>query len=723
MNPISGNFPQRTTGANNLLVTKAQAAFKEGLNLHNRGQLAQAHEIYHQVLKLSPDYFDALHMLGVIAAQTNNPMQAVEWLDKAIAIDPSSASAYSNRGNALSAMKLYEAAIASYDQAIALNPMHANAYANRGLALYELNQTQAAIESYSKAILIKPSHADAQSNRGIALAELQQYDAAIESFDKAIAINPHHAFAHCGRGVTLYELGQNLAAVECFNKAISGDPNYADAYANRGAALNELDQYQSAVQSYDRAIAIRPTYDFLRGRRLHTKMRICNWCDSNNEIAALVQSIEQRENASPPFAVLSLSTSLLVQRRAAETWVKEKHPANFELGSIAKRPKGGKIRIGYFSADYHNHATAYLMAELFEEHDKSLFELFAFSFGPDSNDVMRQRICAAFDQFLDVRNQSDKAIALLSRSLNIDIAVDLKGFTQHHRASIFAYRAAPLQVSYLGYPGTMGADYMDYLVADRTLIPEESRQHYVERIAYLPNSYQINDSQRKISDEVFTRKELGLPPSAFVFCCFNNNYKITPDTFDGWMRILTQVGGSVLWLFEDNPTAASNLRKEAQMRGVSPERLVFAKRMPLQEHLARQRAADLFLDTLPYNAHTTASDALWAGLPVLTCVGEAFASRVAASLLRAIGMPELITSSQSEYETVAVELATHPEQLKLIKAKLERNRLTTPLFDSKPFTRQLEDLFVQMVERYQADLTPDHIYHKQRHPAGATIPQ
>ena len=353
------------------------------------------------------------------------------------------------------------------------------------------------------------------------------------------------------------------------------------------------------------------------------------------------------------------------------------------------------------------------MAELFERHDRSVCELIAFSFGPDTNDEMRKRLVAAFDKFINVRTHSDKDVALLSRSLGIDIAVDLKGYTRQSRPGIFSFRAAPLQVNYLGYPGTMGAEFIDYLIADATLIPEANQQHYSEKIAYLPNSYQVNDAKRPISDKAFTRKELGLPQTGFVFCCFNNNYKITPGTLDGWMRILKQVEGSVLWLLEDNPKAASNLIKEAAHRGVGAERLIFAPRMPLAEHLARHRLADLFIDTLPCNAHTTASDALWAGLPVLTCVGEAFASRVAASLLNGVQLPELITSTQSAYEARAIELATNPESLRHVKQELANHRLTTPLFDTQLFARHLEAAYTAMYERYQADLPPAHIFVRQ----------
>ena len=349
------------------------------------------------------------------------------------------------------------------------------------------------------------------------------------------------------------------------------------------------------------------------------------------------------------------------------------------------------------------------MAELIELHDHQRFELIGISFGPYHRDQMQTRLEQAFDQFIDASAMSDLQIATLSRELKIDIAIDLKGFTQNCRTGIFAYRAAPLQVNYLGYPGTMAAEYMDYLIADKVLIPEQSQGAYSEKIAYLPHSYQVNDRKRVISDKVFTRAELGLPEQGFVFCSFNNNYKILPATFESWMRILKAVEGSVLWLYEDNAAAAEHLKKEAHRQGVDSARIIFATKMPLEEHLARHQLGDIFLDTLPYNAHTTASDALWAGLPVLTLIGQSFASRVAASLLNAIGLPELITTSPQEYEALAIALAKNPERLTAIKTKLANNRLTSPLFDTPLFTKDLEQIYMKMYERYQGDLAPDTI--------------
>jgi predicted O-linked N-acetylglucosamine transferase (SPINDLY family) len=398
-----------------------------------------------------------------------------------------------------------------------------------------------------------------------------------------------------------------------------------------------------------------------------------------------------------------------IQMKASIIYVNQKYPASSISRKINTQNRNGKIRIGYYSADFHNHATSFLMAELFEEHDNEKFEFYGFSFGPEQKDDMRIRISEGFNHFFDVAKKNDHEIAQMSRDLCIDIAVDLKGFTQGCRMGIFAAYAAPIQISYIGYPGTSSAPYFDYLVADKVLIPIESQRYYSEKIIYMPHSYQVNDSKRKISSKLFTRQELGLPENGFVFCCFNNNYKIMPATFDVWMRLLGKVSGSVLWLLADNPTAAKNLQNEAELRGIDPARLVFAPRMKLDEHLARHRCADLFIDTLPYNAHTTASDALWAGLPVLTQMGQSFAARVAASLLNAMDLPELITKTQEEYESKAIELANDPLQLTQIKNKLERNRETTPLFNGKLFARHIEAAYVEIHRRHLNGEKPDHI--------------
>ena len=438
-------------------------------------------------------------------------------------------------------------------------------------------------------------------------------------------------------------------------------------------------------------------------------MHICDWINFDIECAHLTSSVRNKKANTEPFAFLGISSSPDDQLQCAKLWVAEKYPPFQKPIWRGEHYRHDRIRVAYVSADFHQHATSYLMAGMFECHDKSRFEITAISIGPEDSSEMRRRLRRSFEHFIDAKALSDAEIASRISEAEIDILIDLKGFTQDARTNVFAQRPAPIQVNYLGYPGTMGASYIDYIIADQTVIPDECRKFYSEKVAVLPNTYQVNDRKRVISDKAFTRSDVGLPSQGFVFCCFNSKYKITPRIFDRWMRILKQVEGSVLWLLEDNTSAASNLKKEAVARGVSSERLVFAKRMPLPEHLARHKLADLFLDTLPYNAHTTASDALWAGLPVLTCIGETFAGRVAASLLNAIHLPELITTTPEAYEQTAVDLATHPEKLAAIRHKLAENRLTTPLFDTKRFTKHIEVAYTMMYERHQAGLAPDHI--------------
>ena len=510
--------------------------------------------------------------------------------------------------------------------------------------------------------------------------------------------------------MTLHELKRYDEAIACYDKALTLKPDYAEGWSNKGIVLKELKWYEEAIACYDKALTLKPDIDWVYGDLVHAKMKICSWSDLADSLGIVSKKVMANKKVSPPGLLLALTDDALLHKKSSEIYAQNKYPLNPVLGPVFKRLGNQKIRVGYFSADFHNHATGYLMAELFELHDKSQFELVGFSFGTIANDEMRQRLEKSFDQFIEVGNKSDMEIARLSRDLNIDIAIDLKGFTQDSRAGIFANRAASIQVNYLGYPGTMGADYIDYIIADKTLIPPQSQEYYSEKVVYLPDSYQVNDRKKTISDKQFTRQELGLPKDGFVFCCFNNNYKILPTTFDGWMRILKLLEGSVLWLFQDNPLAVENLKKEALNHGIDANRLVFAERMLLPEHLARHCQADLFLDTFPYNAHTTTSDALWAGLPVLTLMGKSFAGRVAASLLNAIGLPELITTNQEEYEALAIELALNPQKLADIKLKLANNRLAAPLFDTPLFAKNLEAAYIKMVERYQADLQPDDIY-------------
>ena len=439
-------------------------------------------------------------------------------------------------------------------------------------------------------------------------------------------------------------------------------------------------------------MAVNPDVDYLQGTRLRTNLQLCRWKDFDAEVEQLSQRIAQDDRAASPLTTLLVLDSLPLQRAAATTWSREMLPQSTWTD---REREPGRIRVGYYSADFREHPVAYLAAELFELHDRELFEVVGFYFGPKTDDDMHSRIAAACDRFYDVASKSDAEIVSLSREVGIDIAVDLGGYTDGSRTRLFGYRMAPVQVSYLGYLGTLGTDAFDFIFADRVLVPESSAQHYAENIAWLP-SYQVNDRQRPVGERRFSRAELGLPEQGFVFCCFNNSYKITPFVFDSWMRILAAVEGSVLFLNSDNKSCEENLQREADARGVDPARLVFSGRLPRDEYIARYRVADLFLDTLPYNAGTTASDALWAGLPVLTCAGESSAARIAASLLTAVGLPELITDSLADYEACAIRLATHAGELAGIREALDRNRSDHALFDTPRCVKNIERGYLEM---------------------------
>jgi predicted O-linked N-acetylglucosamine transferase (SPINDLY family) len=593
-------------------------------------------------------------------------------------------------------------------KSLELIPDRVSTLTNLSAAQLKLKKYSEARVAAQKAISVESDNSEAYLNLGLIELDLKNFESAIKFFDKALSLKPDYAEAYSNKGATLNELKRYDEAIAHYDKAISLKPDYHKAWSNKGNTLRELKRYQEAIAHYDKALTLKPDIDWVSGDLLHTKMKICSWSGLSESLEDIFKKVMASEKVVAPFSLLALNDDALLHKKCSEIYIQSRYPFNPVSEPILKRPQSQKIRVGYFSADFKNHPVAYLISELFELHDRSQFEIYGFSL-VKAVDEMSRRFQLAFDHFIESQGMSDIEIAQSSRDLNIDIAVDLTGFTQDARTGIFSYRPAPIQVNYLGFPGTMGADYIDYIIADKTLIPLDAQSSYTEKVAYLPNSYQANDRKRLISDRQFTRAELGLPENACIFACFNNNYKITPLVFDSWVKILSLVEGSVLWLLADNPTAKNNLIKEAAARGLDSCRLIFAERMPLPEHLARHRQADLFLDTLPYNAHTTCSDALWAGLPVLTLMGSTFPGRVGASLLKAIDLPELITNTQEEYEAMAIELAINPQKLRDIKLKLARNRLTTPLFDTPLFTKNLETIYTKMMERYQADLQPDHI--------------
>jgi predicted O-linked N-acetylglucosamine transferase (SPINDLY family) len=707
------------------------------------GDWPQAEKLCEQVLSQHAAHVGALSLLGIIKAQTRQSSAAATLLGRVAAALPDDPVAHNNYANVLRDLQRYQEAVDSYDRAIVLAPGYAEAHNNRGAALMALKRADAALDSYASAISLRPDYAEAHYNRGVMLHEVGRVDEALESYARAVALQPRFAAAHYNQGIVLQGLRRVEAAMRSYRAAVQANDSFAAAHNNLGAVLRDLGstdealdclaralqinptlveahmnlghtytvlmQPEKALASYDNALRSDPERPWLYGARVYTKLQLCDWVGMPELLAGLAPRVEAGQQAIQPLVALAVSDDLRFQRRVAEITAAASALGPPPVALSAPRRGSGIIRLGYYSADFHSHATAHLAAGLFELHDRAQFEVVAFSFGPDRSDPMRQRLLKAFDKFIEVSQRSDREVAQLSRDLGIDIAVDLKGYTRDARPGIFRQRAAPLQVNYLGFPGTMAADYIDYIIADAVLIPEASRGHYSEKIVYLPNSYQVNDRNREPAAAGASRARLGLPAGAFVFCSFNSPYKITAAVFDAWMRILKQVPSSVLWLYADNEIAAANLRREAVRREVDGARLVFATPVPQAQHLARHAAADLFLDTFPYAAHTTASDALWAGLPVLTRRGESFQSRVPASLLPAIGLADMVTDTEDQYEALAIALANDPPRMAAIRSRLRANRLTTPLFNTALYTRQLEQAYRQMHQRHLAGLMPADI--------------
>lgn len=709
------------------------------ISAHQSGNLSEAEFLYKAALAQDAKQFDVLHMLGVLRGQQGNFEDADRFISRALKVAPV-AEAYENHARVLLELKRYEDALRAAEKALSLKSNNIAALNFRGCAFLQLKKPEIALENFDKALAVKPDFVMAIYNRGEALSELKRFDESLAAYDKAIGLAPAYAQAWAGRGKTLHALKRlddalqahdralaispNLTealigrgnvltelkrvgeALDCYEKAIAVQPYNVEAFYNRGVALRQLQRYDLAVASYEQALTLNPEHKHAFSGLADSVLRLCDWARRDMVCDELRRRVTEQRTVIAPFVLLSYLDDDLLQLACAKTYVADRvlEPAQpMWKGDVWHNEK---IRIAYLSADFHSHATAYLTAELFERHDRSRFELTAMSFGPDDRSTMRTRLAAAFDHFVDVRTQSDEQIARLLSSGRIDIAIDLKGHTQDSRPGILACRPAPIQVSYLGFPATMGANFIDYIIADPVILPFDRQPFYTENIVHLPDCYQANDRQRAIAAQTPMRADAGLPAQGFVFCSFNNTWKATPAIFDIWMRLLLAVEGSVLWLVRDSAPVESNLRNEAAARGVDPARLVFADMLPLAEHLARHRLADLFLDTLPYNAHTTASDALWAGLPVLTCRGETFAGRVAASLLNAVGLPELVTANHEDYEALALKLAREPGMLAEIRAKLARNREAFALFDTLRFARHIEAAYTTMWEIWQRGEQP-----------------
>jgi predicted O-linked N-acetylglucosamine transferase (SPINDLY family) len=683
-------------------------ALRQAVELHRSGQVDAARALYAAILAADPRQADALHLMGVAEHQLGRPASALDWFDRALAIAPALADAHANRGAALRDLREPRQALASLDRALALVPRHAVALNNRGAVLLDLGRPREALDDIEQSLRIAPGQPLALYNRATALVELGRDREALAACNAALAALPGHPELLNHRGNLLRAQGSAQAALDDYDHALRAAPGHVAALVNRGHALADLGRHEAARDSYERAYVIAPDMPYLPGHLLHASLRTAHWSGLDDLAARIRRELAAGHPACEPFVALLAPLAAAHRRRCAELHATRvasaSRPPAEPLPAAAGAPR--PLRIGYFSADFHDHPTARLAAGVLEAHDRARVEVLAFAFGPRREDAMRARLRAGVDHFIDVAGCCDQEIVELARAIGIDIAVDLGGWTRASRGGVFARRAAPIQAAWLGFAGTTGAPEMDYLIADDIVAPPGCEAEFSEALARLPDCYQPNDRARPIAPEPPARAALGLPPDGFVFCCFNHVAKIGPQVFTVWMTLLRHVPGSVLWLLEGDAAAAPRLRAQAAAHGVAPERLVFAPRRPAPEHLARHAAADLFLDTWPYNAHTTASDALWAGLPVLTRRAPVFSGRVAASLLAAAGLPELVTDSDGDYCRLALALAHDRPRLDALKRRLRETRDHCPLFDTRRFAGALESLYETMWARHRAGQRP-----------------
>ena len=672
----------------------AETLTNRGNILWNLKRPQEALASYHAALRIKPDLLEALVGSTNVLRHLKRFDEALANCDKALCVKPDSVEALNNRGAVLSELRRFDEALACYNRALAIRPNSPSVLINRGSTFQALKQSEQALANLDKALSLEPNNPETLSNRGIALSHLKRFDEALASYASALAIEPRLVEALSNRGHTLREMNCLHEALTSYDEALAIDPNYSKALNSRGAILSDLGRFEEALLCQERVLAVDPGSPTALADAANAALNLCDWPKAAKFESEIKLRLAENRLVMPPLLALFYDWDPNLQAKCATAYVDDLAISSRPIGSGAIRRRD-KIRIAYMSSDFRRHPITSVVTELFELHDRSRFEILGVSLGEDDGSEIRARVVRAVDQFVDARALSDRSAAELLHRLEVDILIDLNGHTQGSRPGILGHRAAPVQVNYMGYPGTMGADFVDYIIADEIVLPLDQQPFYREKIVHLPDTYWACDTKRAIGKSP-SRSEALLPELGFVFCCFNNNRKITSAMFDVWMRLLMAAPDSVLWLKKPNDVAVSHLQQEAAVRDVSPSRLVFAADVPIDVHLARHALADLFLDTVPYNAHATASDALWAGLPVMTCLGQTFPGRVAASQLRAVGLPELVTNSLEEYEGLALRLAQDPALLASYRGRLVQNRQSSVLFNTDVFRRNIEAAYMQM---------------------------
>ncbi len=696
------------------LAPAVQAQLTAAFTQHQSGALATAEAGYRAVLAAAPRCFDAVHLLGVLLTQRGALDEAIGLLQFACELAPAQNGVRYRLARAQLEKRDAAGAVATCDRLVALEPQNPESWLLLGNARQLCAAHSAALDSYEQALRLQPTLAPALNNMAHSLRLLRRPDAALAALARALALKPDYALAWNNRGLGLLDLGRTAEALACFDTALAREPRFPEALSNRGSTLLELKRHAEAAATFASLVELAPGFGGALGNLLYARRSTCDWRDYEPLVERILAAVRRGEFVDAPLSFMCATDSAPAQRLCAQTFAAIHYPGEAALEAAsgparatAHLARRETLRVAYLSGDFGEHAVSHLLAGVIEHHDRNRIETLAVSWGRHHEGPTRRRLEAAFGRFVDATALTDRDIAALLRDAGTDIAVDLMGHTAGQRTGIFAQRGAPLQVSYLGFPGTSGTAYLDYLIADAVVVPPGTERDYTERIVRLPHSYLPNDASRVIAAAPLRREEVGLPPTGFVFCAFNNPLKITPDVYAVWMGLLRQVSGSVLWLRTAAPGVRANLGEAAARHGIDPTRLVFAPPLAAMDaHLARHRLADLFLDTLPYNAHATACDALWAGLPVLTCRGGSFASRVGASVLNAVGLPELITDSLESYARLALALAEDERQLAGIRERLTHLRMSSPLFDTRGYCRHLEAAYAAMVERARAGLAP-----------------
>ncbi len=681
------------------------ALFERGNLLAQLSRFEEAEACYRDLLRKAPGHPGALTNRGNALMLLRRHAEALACYDQLAGIRAADVNVLSNRAIVLKELGRYDEGIAACQKALSLNASFVPALVTLANILIKLNRYEEALSYLDQALRIAPDDADVLNNRGFVLTELQHTGEALESLDRALGIAPKHIGALDNAGVALYGVGRYEEALAFFDRALAVNSAQADVHYHRGQALANLGRHDEAIAAFQKVLELNPKHAEALGALAFSQLVNCNWKESERLRGELIRALEAGTAVIEPFTLLGYAIPPKDHLRYARQYARHRIRAVASLPSSGKQHRADKIKVAYLSSAFQRHPTAWQIVELIELHDRSRFEVLGISYGLDDGSDIRARLVKAFDGFSDVVLQSDREIAQLIRDNGVDIAVDLKGFTEKGRPGILAWRPAPVQVSYLGYTATMGVDFIDYILADRMVLPFDQQENYSEKIVQLPDTYWVNDSRRSVA-EIPSRQSLGLPEDGFVFCCFNNSYKITAAIFDVWMRLLREVPESVLWLLQTNEAATNNLRNEARAKGIDPQRLVFAPNVEISQHLARHGAADLFLDNLPVNAHTAASDALWMGLPVLTCAGDAFVGRVALSLVTAAGLPELATRNLDEYHALAVKLANDRALLDGMREKLARDRMSSKLFDTKRLCAHIEAAYGTMLEMHQRGEPP-----------------